>query len=241
LPGKYSKSAFRATLREFNLYQVNLRYLLKHLARGAVLYEKPLFSLYLFLASMHCVIAGSVRMVPPYFVFYIIMLFIENYFHYVLRRQFNFGYKPLTISEIGKGLINNGIAGSGFQPLTAKKRSKQRSQKQAQKIRRMNSQNDDDGEDEGEIEPMDNREFPFSERDAYPLFGVEDALAPSSKAAAGMFERLQFVSACFYARAYNSFSLHFRRQYSSPWKIVSLLRTRTNDAVRGTNSYCRRG
>jgi hypothetical protein len=49
---------------------------------------------------------------------------------------------------------------------------------------------DYDAEDEGEIELMDNREFPFSERDTYPLFGVEDALAPSSKAAAGMFARV---------------------------------------------------
>jgi hypothetical protein len=115
------------------------------------------------------------------------MLFAENYFHYVLGRPFNFGYKPLTAVELAIGLLQDGIAGSGFKPLTAKKRSKQRSQKQ--KLRRMNSQNDnEEGEDEGEIENMDNREFPFSERDAYPLFGVEDALAPSSKAAAGMFE-----------------------------------------------------
>jgi hypothetical protein len=193
LPGKYSKSAFRATLREFNLYQVNLRYMLKHLVRGAVLYEKPIFSVYLFLASMHCVITGSVRMVPPYIVFYIMMLFAENYIHYVLGRPFNFGYKPLTAQEIAKGLFQNGLVGPSFEPLLAKKRSKQRSQKQAQKVRRMNSMNsqtENEEEDEGDIEPMDNREFPFSERDTYPLFGVEDALAPSSKAAAGMFERV---------------------------------------------------
>jgi hypothetical protein len=193
LPGKYSKSAFRATMREFNLYQVNLRYLLKHLVRGAVLYEKPIFSVYLFLASMHCVVTSAVRMVPPYVVFYIMMLFAENYLHYVLGRPFNFGYTPLTATEITKGLLQDGIAGPSFGPLTAKKRSKQRSQKQAQKsVRRMNSMEsmDNDGEDEGEIVPMDNREFPFSERDTYPLFGVEDALAPSSKAAAGMFERV---------------------------------------------------
>ena len=33
-----------------------------------------------------------------------------------------------------------------------------------------------------EIEPRDHREFPFSERDEYPKFAVQEALAPSTKA-----------------------------------------------------------
>lgn len=235
LPGKYSKTAFRATVREFNLYQVNLRYLLKHLVRGAVLYEKPIISVYLFLASMHCVVIGSVRMIPPYVVFYIMILFAENYLHYVLGRPFNFGYTPLTASEITTGLLLNGLAGPSFEPLTRKKRSKQRSQKQ--KIRRMNSMEtngNEEGEDEGDIEPMDNREFPFSERDTYPLFGVEDALAPSSKAAAGMFDRVFCIMSWLVIMCVLTIRFLYisRRQQSSPWKIVSLLRAHTNFAVR---------
>jgi hypothetical protein len=126
-------------------------------------------------------------MVPPYVVFYIMMLFVENYFHYVLRRKFNLGYTPLTAPEIAQGLLKNG----SFEPLLANKRAKHRSQKAAQRMRRMNSTEiEEGGEDEGEIENMDHREFPFSERDKYPKFGVEDALAPSSKSAAGMIGRV---------------------------------------------------
>ena len=45
------------------------------------------------------------------------------------------------------------------------------------------SPDDDDPATDGvEIEPRDHREFPFSERDEYPKFSVQEALAPSTKA-----------------------------------------------------------
>jgi len=51
-PGKYTRGAFRATMREFNLSQQNIRFLMKVLILDCILYENPLMSIYLFTTSM---------------------------------------------------------------------------------------------------------------------------------------------------------------------------------------------
>lgn len=190
LPGKYSRNAFRATVREFNLYQQNLRLLVKTLVLDAMLYDQPWMSLYLFGASMYCVLLNSVRMLPAFFLGYIIILYIENYRHFIENKDFHLGYKPLTIFEIGKALILNsdykGRKKFSFEPVTVQKRIRKRHGRGNQKLRRLASsgeevENGASGEENDvEIKPMDHREFPFSERDAYPRFSVEDALAPGS-------------------------------------------------------------
>ena len=52
-PGKYSKDSFRATVREFQLYQVNIRLMAYYLVIDAIFYEKPYISLYLFFAGKY--------------------------------------------------------------------------------------------------------------------------------------------------------------------------------------------
>lgn len=198
--------AFRATMREFNLYHINLRFMLKTLTLDALLYERPHISFYLFLAFQHCIYANIVRMVPPYFSGYVILLFLDNYRHFNVSEKFTLGYKPLTVKEILVGLVKDGKSEKpNFQATEVKKRAKKR----ATKNKNQEPPREDSyfgttfgtvspyatfssfmglGEEEEmmeggiEIEPRDHREFPFSERDEYHQFSVEEALAPSTKA-----------------------------------------------------------
>ena len=199
-PGKYTRMAFRATMREFNLYHINLRFVMKTLTLDALLYERPHISLYLFLAFQHSIYSQVVRMVPPYFSGYIILLFLDNYMHFNVSDRFTLGYKPLTVKEILMGLIKDGKSGNpNFLPLTLKKRAKKKptknnKDKDGTKEAAFNinwetlstlvgmSPDEEPMEDGVEIEPRDHREFPFSERDEYPKFAVQEALAPSTKA-----------------------------------------------------------
>ena len=191
LPGKYSRNAFRATMREFNLYQQNIRLVVKVLVMDVMLYEKPWMSLYLFGAAMYCVLLSSVRMVPAFVFGYILILYIENYRHFVANKDFHLGYQPLTIMEIGKALIlNSDHKGRTkefcFESANVEKLVRRRQGRASQRLPRLGSSEDFDNStsadaaDDGEIKKMDHREFPFSERDAYPRFSVEDALAPGS-------------------------------------------------------------
>ncbi|EEC44253.1 predicted protein [Phaeodactylum tricornutum CCAP 1055/1] len=180
LPGKYSRSAFRATMREFNLYQVNIRHLLKTSVIEAVLYEKPIVSFCLFLAGMHCVVSNSVHMVPPYFLAYLLIQLHESYQHYVQSSVYNCGYKPLTFFEVFQALIFNTTGRDRmFESISVAKQAKQRGNiRQHKQLADMDS---DRGEGGLVTHPPDHQEFPFSDRDAYPNFGVDDALAPSLK------------------------------------------------------------
>lgn len=198
LPGKYTKTSFRATMREFNLYQQNLRQMVKIMLVDAIMYERPLVSLYLFIAGMHCVITSSIRLVPPYCVGYLLILFLENHQHYVSDTSYNLGYKPLTLWEIAMGVIFHFEPDeTSFGAIMLQKRTKQRRTKNlaAQRLRKLNSLestwSDIDPEKEVEIQPLDHREFPFAEREAYPKFVVEDALAASGKS--GRRGKLRFV------------------------------------------------
>jgi hypothetical protein len=196
-PGKYTKNAFRATMREFNLYQQNIRQMVKILVLNAVMYEYPLISLYLFGAGMHCVWSSSIRLLPPYAVGYVLILFLQNHQHYVAETKYNLGYRPLTLWEVARGFFFHYRPDTpNFDVIRLQKRTKKRKNKgkpAVQKGRRNNSvdsaisntSNEADPDKEVEIEPLDHREFPFADRDAYPKFAVEDALAASKSKGMG--------------------------------------------------------
>jgi C2 domain len=192
LPGKYSRTAFRATMREFNLYQQNIHVLAKLLVLDAMLYEKPWMSLYLFCAAMYSVMQNSVRTIPALFVGYILILYLENYRHYVESKDSHLGYKPVTIQEVLKALVlNQDVLNKQsdpiFAPIAVEKRAKRRRGAASQRLRRMGSKEEEntgthpeDDDEDGSIAPLDHREFPFSDRDAYPKRCVEESLAPGS-------------------------------------------------------------
>jgi hypothetical protein len=186
LPGKYSRNAFRSTMREFNLYQQNLRLVLKTLLMDAMLYEKPYVSFYLFAAAMYCAYLNSVSMVPAFVVGYILILYIDMYKHFVEDENFNLGYKPLTLRELFDAVFI-GKAKEGaryFDNIFVQKKTKKRRRRESHAIERLTARDDkgngDESSDGEEIAALDHREFPFSEREAYPKFSVEDALAPGS-------------------------------------------------------------
>jgi len=167
-PGKYSRGAFRATMREFNLYQQNLRFLSKVTLLDCILYENPLMSLYLFGSSQYCVWRDSVRLVPPFFVGWLIYMLVENYINHCATQAGHLGYKPLSILEVFYGLIKDGRDkdnGFCFEPILVKKRARKQVTTEDGKAR--------------DIELANHREFPFSERFEYPKFPASDALAPS--------------------------------------------------------------
>lgn len=187
LPGKYSKIAFRATVRELNLYQVNLRQILLVCVLDVMFYENKIVSFYMFLSAMYCVYCNSVALIPATCVGYILLQFLNNYRHYVIKSEFNFGYKPLTIKELSKCLLqskpNRGTDPKRIcmQPMEVDKWTKRRAMDS--KFKSVTECGEDEKiklTDSKEIRPLDHREFPFSQRDAYPNFCVEDALAPGA-------------------------------------------------------------
>ncbi|KAG7356782.1 hypothetical protein IV203_001468 [Nitzschia inconspicua] len=165
-PGKYTRPAFRATMREFNLSQQNIRFLLKVLILDCILYENPIMSLYLFITNMYCVYQNSVRLVPPFFVGWLIYLFIENHNYFNGGMNGHLGYQPLTVKEVFYALIRNGKGGKqDFHPILVKKRARRSVVGEDGKLI--------------DIELQNHREFPFSERFEYPKFAAADAIAAS--------------------------------------------------------------
>jgi len=174
LPGKYSRNAFKATVREINLYQQNIRLLVQVMALDAMLYEHTHVSLYLFVGSMYCGISTSVSLVPPFLVGYLILMFLVNYNKFVESDKYNLGYQATTIPEIFRGLVMaQSTDGSWMKPLFMEKRVKKKhGYRTEEEIAQTTN--------EVEIEPLDHREFPYSDREAYPKLSVEDSLAPGS-------------------------------------------------------------
>lgn len=190
-PGKYTRASFRATIREFNLYQQNLRFMAKMIVLDAIFYENIFVSSYLFISCMHCTYSISIKMIPVYFYGLVLLLFLINYAHTILDRETHLGYKPLTIREVSRALLFDGGAGkdSNLGPLRVTKRAKRTSfqtkvteQSYYDKVFGIASSKSKDGQigESREIELRDHREFPFSEKNEYKKFSVEDAIAPSS-------------------------------------------------------------
>jgi hypothetical protein len=171
-------------MRELNLYVMNIRQVAKVMILDAVLYERPLVSIYLFFAGMHCILSSSARLVPPYCVGFVLIQLLLNHQYFVGGDGYNLGYKPLTFWEIAKALLYRTDRDFPcLEPMYATKRTKER--KSTEKV---SLSKRDLKEDEEQVIEYDHREFPFSERDTYSKFSVEDSLAPgiASKGRRGM-------------------------------------------------------
>lgn len=165
-PGKYSRGSFRATMREFNLYQQNIRFLYKATIRDSILYENPLMSLYLFITSMYSIWMNSVRYVPAFATGWIVLNMMDSYKSHCESTSGNLGFRPLTIKEIFLGFVKNDKGNKQyFKPIQVKKRPR-------------GSILLDNGK-KGDIELTNHREFPFSERFEYHKFSAAEAIAPS--------------------------------------------------------------
>lgn len=165
-PGKYTRGAFRATMREFNLSQQNIRFLLKVLVLDCILYENPLMSLYLFVSGMYCVYVNSVRYVPPLFIGWMIYLFVENQIYFNGNTTGHLGYQALTIKEVFYGLVRDGKGKKAyFETIKVDKRPRKSIMGEDGKMI--------------DVELQNHREFPFAERIEYPKFTAAEAIARS--------------------------------------------------------------
>lgn len=130
---------------------------------------------------MHCIYLESVKLAPAYFVGYLIFHLFDNYELYNQSQSSHLGYAPPTLLE----LLYSLLAPSGrenIHPAQVSKKAVRRNQisrwSPSEKPHSgfLSDLSEDAG---GDIEPVNYREFPFSDKLEYPMFRAEDALAPS--------------------------------------------------------------
>jgi len=196
-PGKYTRGAFRATMREFNLSQQNVRFVLKVLILDCILYENPLMSLYLFATGMYCVYVNSVRYVPPSFIGWLIYLFVENQIYFNGATSGHLGYQALTIKEVFYGLVRDGKGKKAyFETIRVEKRPRK-------------SVMGEDGK-MVDVEIQNHREFPFAERIEYPKLTAAEAIArsPAKKDKKEKKDKVQSVAASGDSRTARRLSIY---------------------------------
>lgn len=125
----------------------------------AILYEKPIMSCYLFLSWMHCVYADSMSLVPMYFVGFLIFLLLDSYNEHCIKPARHHGYTSLTLTEVLRALMTDAASEARkLEPLLMAKKAR------------------DDRNKHFELEPLDHREFPFSERFEYRKRPTEESM-----------------------------------------------------------------
>ncbi len=138
--------------------------------KSIVLWVHPTTSFPIFLAWMHCVYSNSLHYVPVYFVLGIIVVLVENYHTFVMDRNINAGFTPITISEMMRALILGGPNSSCIQPTSITP--------QAEIVKSLRGKSDDELDQVALIDQVlegagirldgDHLEFPFSEAGRYP-------------------------------------------------------------------------
>jgi hypothetical protein len=87
----------------------------------------------------------------------------------------------LTILEVFKAVFFNkerNLKESFYHSIDVEKKTKRRHGDRGASLKHENEV--DMNDETGDLVPMDHREFPFSDRDAYPKFSVEESIAPGS-------------------------------------------------------------
>lgn len=226
LPGKYERRAFRATTREAALYQIQIRHVAKVLANDAVTYERPLVSLYLFAAWMHCVYQNSVALVPSYAVGYLLFLFMNNYVAFHLDPDRHAGYQSVNITEILRALIHGRTGGDD---------SKREPAMRPVAVERTETSDYDvhgpgfGGPLENPRMAVDHAEFPFSQRHAYPKSGIRDAVAPHSNRSSSSADRISSRVTMYSSMETISSDLGSQFATEHDWATGNKLRGEKND------------
>lgn len=151
-----------------------LKFLAKTLATDTVLYERPLMSLYIFMTWMHCVYTDSVKLAPAYFVGFLIFFLFNNYETFNRDESRYLGYDPPTIQELLYAMVSRAEQ-EHVRPLLVEKNISRKSQRNPFEKQQSGYSQDLSGD----IEPLDHREFPFSDKLEYPRFRPEDAIVQS--------------------------------------------------------------
>lgn len=152
-----------------------MKFLAKTLATETVLYEKPFVSLYIFVTWMHCVYADSVKLAPAYFIGFLILCLFNNYENYNQDQTRYLGYAPPTLQELLYAMVSRSEQET-MQPLLVDKKAAHIPQRNLFEKQHSGSAYGYSQDFSGDIEPLDHREFPFSEKLEYPRFRPEDAI-----------------------------------------------------------------
>jgi len=192
VPGRYKQIIQKGLQREMKLYKIVMKTFMKEFMMDIVIYMNPSISLSVFFAWMHCVYMNSMAYVPVYLVAGIIAVLFRNYVKYGMDEEFNFGFTPITISEMIKVLLYGGPNTNYIKPIKVTRRvdamkttrnSRDELDENAEDV--IHQSIFDDGVGSREF-PMDgdHMEFPFSEAGRY----VKASLAKACVDASALFQ-----------------------------------------------------
>ena len=106
MPGKFSMSLMKATMRELNFTRIHvLRYLRKREIYHLMYWQYPFISGFVFLAVMHSVYKNSVRYVPGHILTFLLLHLYKNYAYYGLDSKLQNGFMQPTIEELLNSLM----------------------------------------------------------------------------------------------------------------------------------------
>lgn len=101
MPGKFSMTLLKATIREINFTRIHLfRYMKKREIYNLKHWVYPFISGFVFIAWMHCVYTNSVSYVPGHFITFLLLHMYKNYAYYSMDSPLNNGFMPPTIEEL---------------------------------------------------------------------------------------------------------------------------------------------
>lgn len=151
------------------------KFLAKTLVTEAVLYQKPLVSLYIFVTWMHCVYTDSVKLAPAYFIGFLIICLFSTYENFNQDQDRYLGFAPPTLRELLCAMVSR-TEQQHMRPILVEKVSVNGTQRNLLEKQHSRSTYGFSQDFSGDILPLDHREFPFSEKLEYPRFRPEEAI-----------------------------------------------------------------
>ena len=113
MPGRFSMTLVKATLREVNYQRILLtRHLRKREIRDTMFWKTPVLSAFLFTSWMHSVWIGSVRYIPGHVITFLLLHMLKNYGRYHIDGKYDNGFLAPTWEELFMALWKGGKASS---------------------------------------------------------------------------------------------------------------------------------
>jgi len=185
VPGRYKALVQKGLQREMKLYKLSIEASIKGTILDIVLYMNPSISLCIFIAWMHCVYSNSMAYVPVYVVAGILAFLVRNYYKYGVNEEFNFGFAPITITEMIRVLLYGGPNTKYIKPIKVARKNV--SPKSTNGNKDELDVSDDDIIDHSLFDNAsgfdfgaDHMEFPFSEGDRYSAKTLKEACVDAS-------------------------------------------------------------
>jgi len=123
---------------------------------------------------MHCVYADSVKLAPAYFIGYLIFCLFNNYENFNQDQARYLGFAPPTLQELLYAMVSR-TEQENMRPILVDKKGMNTTQRHL--IEKQHSESTRLSQDfSGDIQPLNHREFPFSEKLEYPRFVSQEAI-----------------------------------------------------------------